>query len=237
MSFEVIGTHTPDNLIAGTEISMLTKGVTIEKGQGTLKRGTLLGKITLGAVTSAAAGTGDEGANTGNGTLVPDTNAPLQANAQAGTYLVKITEAAASPALAVAMVTDPKGNVIGDIEVATDTGTTFDTQIKFVITEGSTPFVVGDAFAVTVAAGSGNYKVVNKTAVDGSQIADCVLSHDVTVAADKDGKGVSYKTGIFNRNALIVADNDTVAEHEEELRKVGIYLKDEFSISEAEVTE
>jgi hypothetical protein len=231
------GSHTPDNLIAGTDLSFMTKGVTIEKGQRTVKRGTLLGKITLGAVSAAAAGAGAEGANTGDGTLTPDTTAPLLANAQLGTYLVKITKAAAAPALATARVTDPKGNVIGDIQVAGGSGSTFTTQIKFVIKEGDTPFVAGDAFAVTVAAGSGKYKVANKAAVDGSQIAECVLSHDVTVADDADGGGVAYKTGVFNRNALIVADGDTVTAHEDELRKVGIQLKDEFSISEAEATE
>ena len=36
---------TPENLFAGHEIPVLVKGVTLEAGQGELKRGTVLGKV------------------------------------------------------------------------------------------------------------------------------------------------------------------------------------------------
>lgn len=230
MSYEILGTQTPDNLIAGHEAPLMTKLVTLLAGEGELARGAILGKVTLGAVTKAAAGAGAAGANTGNGTLTVDATTPLLANAQVGVYKVDIIQAAvADPAAAaVARITDPVGNVIGDIEVATTPGTTFETQVKFVIVEGTTPFVVGDGFTLTVAAGSGKHKLVDATALDGSAVADAILCDAVTVATNADSKAVAYKTGIFNRDALSVAENDTVAAHEEELRARGIFLRDEY---------
>lgn len=44
--YESLGTFTPDNLIAGNEITILTAGVTITSGQGVLKRGTVIGIVT-----------------------------------------------------------------------------------------------------------------------------------------------------------------------------------------------
>ena len=41
-----LDSFTPDNLFAGHEIPVLVKGVTLEAGQGKLKRGTVLGKVT-----------------------------------------------------------------------------------------------------------------------------------------------------------------------------------------------
>ena len=72
---------------------------------------------------------------------------------------------------------------------------------------------------------------------DGSGVAKYVLSHDITTAADATAVAVCYQSGLFNRQALIFGGDSTADDHAEELRSVGIYLKDEFSISEAEVTE
>jgi hypothetical protein len=44
--YKTIGEHTPDNLIAGHEIPVLVKGVTLAAGQGTVERGTVLGIAT-----------------------------------------------------------------------------------------------------------------------------------------------------------------------------------------------
>lgn len=41
-----LGTYTPDNLVAGHEIPVVVKGITLVKGQGVLARGTVLGKVT-----------------------------------------------------------------------------------------------------------------------------------------------------------------------------------------------
>ena len=137
MSFEVIGTHTPDNLIAGPDVPLLTKGVKIAAGQ-TLKRGSVIGII-------------DTGETAGQGKLCNKAN----------------------------------------------------------VGEGQ----------------------------DGSGVAKYILSHDITTAADATAVAVCYQSGLFNREALIFGGESTADDHAEELRSVGIYLKDEFSISEAESTE
>lgn len=57
--------------------------------------------------------------------------------------------------------------------------------------------------------------------------ANCVLADDVTVGTEEDATAVAYRTGHFNRNKLVVADEYTItAEDEEELRKGGILLDD-----------
>jgi len=226
--YEVIGSHEPDNLIGGNELPLLTKKVNIEGTAGTVKRGTVLGRITVDTQQGATAAAGD---NTGDGTLVMDVTAPLQAGAQAGVYTVKIITKAAGGNDAVAEVRDPKGRLVGTTKAATSSGTVFSKQIKFTITDGSTAFEVGDSFTVTVAALFGNYKVVDKTANNGTAYADCVLSHDAKITAASCAEAIAYKTGIFNRGALIVATGDAIdGAHEVELREKGIHLRDEYPI-------
>lgn len=56
--------------------------------------------------------------------------------------------------------------------------------------------------------------------------ANCVLADDVD-ATDAEAVGVAYRTGHFNRKALIVADGYAMTvEDEEELRKHNILLSD-----------
>ncbi len=44
--YSTIDVFVPDNLIAGNEVPLLVKAVTLQAGQGVLKRGTVLGIIT-----------------------------------------------------------------------------------------------------------------------------------------------------------------------------------------------
>jgi hypothetical protein len=228
------GSSVVDKLIGGVNVPLLTKKVVLAAGQGALARGTVLGKIILGAATKANNGAGAAGANTGNGTLALDETAPILAMAKAGIYTVKVIRAAvaqigttpAVPAqLGIAELRDPDGNVLEIFDIKGSTGVTIANQVKFVMTEGSTPFALGDGFKITIAAGSGEYKKVDKTAIDGSAVADCVLSEaaDATSAV-----GVTaYKSGEFNSSALVVADGDTVAAHVDELRLKDIHVKAE----------
>lgn len=70
---------------------------------------------------------------------------------------------------------------------------------------------------------SGKYKLVDKAATDGSQIADMILSDNADAIA-ADTIATAYVSGIFNREKLTVADGDAVDAHEEELRDKNIYL-------------
>lgn len=75
-----------------------------------------------------------------------------------------------------------------------------------------------------VVAASGNYAIVDSAASTGEQVASVVLAKDVEVGTN-DVVATVYTRGIFNREKLVVkADSDSASNHEEELRKVGIYL-------------
>lgn len=57
--------------------------------------------------------------------------------------------------------------------------------------------------------------------------ANCILADDVDASGDEPVVGVAYRTGHFNRKALIVAEGYTMTiADEEELRKGGILLSD-----------
>lgn len=43
--YDTLATYTPDNLIAGTHVRQLVKGITVKKGEGALMRGTVMGII------------------------------------------------------------------------------------------------------------------------------------------------------------------------------------------------
>lgn len=57
--------------------------------------------------------------------------------------------------------------------------------------------------------------------------ANCVLTDDVDASGGEPVTAVAYRTGHFNRKALIVAEGYTMTKaDEEELRKCGILLSD-----------
>lgn len=138
----------------------------------------VLGAVQGGAVSSAVKASG---ANTGNGTCVVDATTPGLANVQIGVYQIRCTVAAANAATF--RVTDPKGDVLGDVSFSgSGASATFADQIKFAITDGATDFVVGDGFDITVLPGV-VYKPLNFSGADGSQNAAAVALY----ASDSDG--------------------------------------------------
>lgn len=93
-------------------------------------------------------GAGAAGANTGNGTITLDATTPILAGAKVGVYSIKCIAAAADGGTF--RVSDPDGYVLGDIVMATGAGA-FANDIKFALADGSSDFIVGDGFKVTVA--------------------------------------------------------------------------------------
>lgn len=198
-----------ENLFAG-DFPRAEVPVTIALGEGNLLRGTLLGKITKGDVSSAA----KSGGNTGDGTLVLDETTPLLNGSKAGTYKARIVKAAvaqvgttpAVPAVkALAEFKDPDGNILEVCEVPTSSGVTISNQLKFVLTEGSTPFAVGDGFDVTVEAGSGKYGAYDNEAVNGLEKAVAILASDAN-ATSADEKSTAFISGEFNESAITGID-------------------------------
>ena len=151
-----------------------------------LLTGSVLGLITLGAVSQAFVGTG-------NGTLVMDVTTPLLALAEAGAYKVVFLSATTY------RVFSPTGREIGE----GSNGIAFANLIKFVTAAGATPFIAGDTFTVTIAAGSGKATAVAPAALDGSQNAKGVLIEDVNAAAADVGTTMVARFAIVSDNGLI----------------------------------
>ncbi len=132
---------------------------TLLSGQN-LQAGTVLGQIT-NATAVAVAGT-----NTGNGVMGAVTVGP---NAVPGVYTLRITAAAANAGAFT--VTDPMGDIVGtgNVAQAHNNG-----SLSFTLADGSTDFVVGDSFTITVT-GTNKWRQLNPTAIDGSQRAAAIL--------------------------------------------------------------
>src|SRR5690242_5241974 len=117
-------TFSPDQLIHSNSHDLIDEKVTLLSGENRT-RGALLGKVTIGAVSQAAAA-----GNTGNGTLtgqaVGSATAPKR-----GVYRVICIEPAANAG--VFAVEDPDGIVIGKATV----GVAFDNQIAFTLNDGA----------------------------------------------------------------------------------------------------
>jgi hypothetical protein len=93
-------------------------------------------------------------------------------------------------------VEDPDGVNVGVATVATEfTGG----GLTFTIADGSTDFASGDAFTITVAAGSGKVKEYNPANTDGSAVPAGIL-YDAVDATAADKRGV-----ILARHAVVNA--------------------------------
>lgn len=71
------------------------------------------------------------------------------------------------------------------------------------------------------------YKLVDGTATDGSEVALVVLSEEVDTT-DGAVEAIFYKRGVFRYQSLYVADGDDVANHQQELEDVSIYFKTDY---------
>lgn len=179
------GQHTGEFIESESNGYRSRETVTILSGQ-TVKAGHVLGKVTKGAATGAAVA-----GNTGNGTITASPT--VGTGAKAGVYMLTCIEPATN--LGKFTVEDPDGITIG---VAT-VGTQFTTHLTFTIADGSTDFVSGDSFTITVAAGSGKYKEYNPANTDGSEKA-VAIAYDNVDASGGDKKGV-----IIARDATVTA--------------------------------
>lgn len=201
----------PDQLIAG-DMKVVTKSVTITGGAA-LKRGSVLGQVSVGAV-GAATITG-----TGNGTI---TAATAGARAKVGTYTVRMKGATTFD------VINPNGVQIAE---GFALGAYTDAEIAFTITAGGTAFVAGDTIAIPVAAGSGAYKLATAAATDGSQNPVAILIDDAD-ASGGDVIGGIYQTGEFNGNAVTLGAGITLAAATAALEAQNIYLKTPLSAAD-----
>lgn len=154
--------------------------------------GTVLGKQTAGTATSAPGPS-----NTGNGTLeaLAVTGSPA-----GGVYTVQLTSGVDFT------VTGPGQQSVGTGKV----GTNFVAAgLEFKVTAGTTAFVTGDAFTVTVIAAGGLWAPWGPTATDGTQVPAGILfgTTDATTAV-RSATGVTRDAEV-NASELIWAQGAT----------------------------
>lgn len=163
------------------EMGFCRKAVTAyEASLKTYTPGTVLGKTLVSGSAAAVAGA----SNTGNGTMGSIT---VSSHAKIGQYVLRIT-VASSNAGAFELL-DASGSVIGTGNVAS---AFVGAGLAFTLADGSTDFIVGDTFVITVT-GTEKYKILENTASDGSAAfagiyigASNGLGIDTSVAATTD---------------------------------------------------
>jgi hypothetical protein len=206
--------YTPDRLIAGP-MQLITQNINVAAGQ-VLYRGAVMGRIT-GTITDTFAGTG-------NGTI---TGMAIGARSLPGAYVVTATSATSFN------VVDPLG---ASREVAT-VGQPYESEvIGFTINAGSTPFVAGDAFTVTVSATGGEYALSVSTASDGSQVPVGILVENIDTSStgyNAATPNAIFVMGEFNANALSFGAGFDAAAVRDGLAARGIHIK--FSVSGAPI--
>lgn len=206
-SFSSTNSPAPDGLFAA-DTPRVTTPITLLSGEN-LTRGAVVGKITVGAASAAAVA-----GNTGNGAFGAVTTG---AGAKPGVYKVTCIEPAANAGKF--LVEDPDGVAVGVATVAV----AFAGPIGFTIADGGTAFVSGDAFDVTVAAGSGKYKRAVAAATDGSQRPIGILAMDTDASAGDKATSI-YRTGVFNETALNFGAGHTADSVRAALEALQIYL-------------
>jgi len=194
-------------------------------------------------------------AGTGNGTITEIKQGRLK---KPGRYTVICTVAATNGGTF--RVTDPDGVVLGDVSLPgtaggsvrfthdqisfliTDGSTDFivndvfridafeSDQIALVVNDGSTDFAVGDVFTIAVTVGARDCKLVNSDNRDGSGEVFGVLSEDVDASVSSK-VAVAYLEGQFVESQLIFGGDDTVETHRSQMRDAGIIAVDSVRAS------
>lgn len=197
------GRHAAEFLLSEASRTRSRATITIASGAGVVKAGTVLGMIAAAVAAGSAVAAADAG-NTGDGVLTMDATTPVLAGAKPGVYRAVCIEPGTN--VGTFAVFDPDGVEIGQHVVA---GAAFATQIKFAIADGATDFAAGDAFSITVAAGSGSYvPAPNAEQANDSDHAVAInlyevdaTSADVSVAAivrdaEVNGKLLTYEASV-----------------------------------------
>jgi hypothetical protein len=86
--------------------------------------------------------------------------------------------------------------------------------------------VIARGTVLGIVTANGLAKPVDSAQTDGSEKPYCILTDTVNTDGEEDVKATGYISGLFNSKALIFGGNDTVEQHEEKLRELGIFLKE-----------
>lgn len=184
-----------DWLVHELDPQLFRRAGVIASGSNAVTTGTVLGAVALGAAVSAA----KSGGNTGDGTCVVDVTTPVLASAKSGVYKLRFTT------LLNIRIEGPDGVVLGDNTIGGSTGNaaTIAEHIKAAVTQGATPFAIGDGFDITVAVGTKKYVPLSLAALNGSQNAAAILINSV------DATSGDVASAVLIGNAQIVANQLT----------------------------
>lgn len=175
-------------------------------GAGTVEEGTILARR---EVENAVTATADVG-NTGDGTVTLATVAAGSIIPLVGDYNLEVTGAVTNGG--VFKLEDPNGAIVATgltMTAGAGAATAFEVAgLNFTITDGTTDFIVGDKFALTVAADG---KIV-PFAIDGdggAQNPKAILTYDVTATGAGDVAIRAGVAGAYRKERLIIdADGD-----------------------------
>ncbi len=167
------GVYTGEFLLSEANGARSREEVVIAAGSGILKAGTLIALITAANALTSTAKVG----NTGNGTIGSVT---VTSAAASGAYTLAITEAAANGGKF--ELTSPVGALVGEGTV----GQAFNGGgLTFTLGDGSTDFIVGDGFTLTVQANLGEYTAYDDDGTDdGRRAASGILFASVDATAN-----------------------------------------------------
>lgn len=196
-----------DALVAKSE-NLMTEVVTVPADTAAYKRGVLLGKRLIGALTSAFTGTG-------NGAL---TGLVAKKLTQAGQYVLTCVTAAADGG--VFSVVAPDGTRLADATVGVAYA---NDHLGFTINDGATDFAAGAKFTVTVAVGDGKVLKSLAAAVDGTQHPAAIAAED-TELSGADQELLVYTAGDFLASEIDFGAGHAAASVKDGLRAKGIVL-------------
>ena len=171
-------------------------------GAGVLLAGAVLAAKVVPADAEAAAAA-DAGNTASSGTIAMDVTTPIASNAKNGRY-VGIASAATKVDW-----TDPNGQPLG---VSTHGVAFTGGGIKFTVTAGGTPNVVGDKFYVDVVVEPGDVRYVafDPEGVDGSEVARAILYEGRDASGEDDVRAVvTARDTEVQTAALVWADGVT----------------------------
>lgn len=214
------GVYATESLVSEASGERSREAVTVKSGQN-LKACAVLATLVSGTVASAA----KAGGNTGNGTFTLDATTPLLLGAKLGVYTLRCIAAAANNGTF--RLEDPDGAVLGDIVMAGGAATVSE-QIKGALADGSSDFVVGDGFDITVTALVEKEVEYNPAGTDGSQIATGILYGAVN-ATSADTRGVAFKRDCEHNADIVVWKTGITANQKAkgtaDLKRRGIILR------------
>lgn len=164
------GNYTAEWLIGECDEAYYSRDTGVLASGNNLVSGAVVARLV-----TAATGTAQAGTNTGNGTMGAITAGN---NAMVGTYVLRVVKAVTNAGDF--EVYDPQGDLCGVGQVAAAfTGG----GLSFTLADGSTDFVVGDTFTITVTALTAKYTVLAPTALTGAQVAAAILYRDTDASS------------------------------------------------------